>query len=121
MPKPSKLPKRRFFNRELSWLEFNQRVLEHASDAKTPLMERLKFLAITSSNLDEFFMVRVGGLRLKLRKSKSSVEPSGLSTADQLESILYRHAQMVSDQYSELLEQIEPLLAEREIQRATLV
>src|SRR6188768_3276007 len=56
-----------YFNRELSWLEFNRRVLEEAQDAQVPLMERLKFLAIFESNLDEFYMVRVGGLQQKVQ------------------------------------------------------
>src|SRR2546423_4784867 len=56
-----------YLNRELSWLEFNRRVLEEAQDAKVPLLDRVKFLAIFESNLDEFFMVRVGGLQQKMQ------------------------------------------------------
>src|SRR5574338_1243312 len=72
-----------FFNRELSWLEFNQRVLDEALDESLPLLERLKFLAITASNLDEFFMVRVGGLRLLVDQKITAPDPSGMTPAEQ--------------------------------------
>src|SRR5258706_9471991 len=80
----------RFFNRELSWLEFNQRVLDEACDESLPLLERLKFLAITASNLDEFFMVRVGGLRLLVEQGITTPDPSGISPAEQLAAISTR-------------------------------
>ncbi len=69
----------RYLNRELSWLEFNQRVLDEANDPDIPLLERLKFLAITASNLDEFFMVRVGGLQLLQERGRGKRDPSGLT------------------------------------------
>ena len=73
------LPDDRFVNRELSWLEFNQRVLDQAADESIPLLERAKFLAITSSNLDEFTMVRIGGLQLQLQLNANVHDPSGLT------------------------------------------
>jgi polyphosphate kinase len=80
----------RFFNRELSWLAFNERVLEEAENAETPLLERLKFLAITASNLDEFFMVRVGGLQILASESPRRKDPAGLAPKQQLEAVSRR-------------------------------
>lgn len=99
---------RKFFNRELSWLEFNQRPLDQATCETVPLLERLKFLAITSSNLDEFFMVRVGGLQLQLEQRIASSDPSGMTVVEQLSAILERVRRMVEAQYDCFLNAIEP-------------
>lgn len=88
-----------FFNRELSWLEFNQRVLDEAKDNTNPLLERLKFLAISSSNLDEFFMVRVGSLYSQIQAGFEEREVSGLTPSEQIEKILDKVRLMVKDQY----------------------
>src|SRR5438477_6274641 len=98
-----------YFNRELSWLEFNRRVLEEALDPAVPLLERLKFLAIFESNLDEFFMVRVGGLQQKVQAGI----PLG-SGADktppheQLEKISQAIRLMTADAYRCLLDDLLP-------------
>src|SRR5690606_19070006 len=76
-----------FLNRELSWLEFNARVLHEAEDERTPLLERLKFLAIYASNLDEFYMVRVAGLRRQLSAGVVQGHVDGLLPTEQLERI----------------------------------
>lgn len=89
-----------FINRELSWLEFNQRVLDEAKDNTNPLLERLKFLAISSSNLDEFFMVRIGSLYSQIQAGFEEREVSGLTPSEQIERILNRVRKMVHDQYS---------------------
>ncbi|MEO0948137.1 MAG: polyphosphate kinase 1, partial [Cyanobacteria bacterium J06641_5] len=77
-----------YFNRELSWLEFNRRVLHEALDPRTPLLERLKFLAIFSSNLDEFFMVRVAGLKKQVEAGVTKLTPDGRTPERQLEDIV---------------------------------
>ena len=88
-----------FINRELSWLEFNQRVLDEALDSSIPLLERVMFLAITASNMDEFFMVRVGGLQLLQEQNVVSKDPSGMTATEQLDGIKARTEKMVKDQY----------------------
>jgi len=89
-----------FINRELSWLEFNQRVLEEAQDTSTPLLERCRFLSIVSSNLDEFFMVRVASLFEQLEAGFSAPDASGLTPTAQLKAINERVHTMSHDQYN---------------------
>lgn len=106
-----------FLNRELSWLEFNARVLEEATEPGVPLLERLKFLAITGSNLDEFFMVRVGGLQQLLEQGKNTFDPAGLTTSRQLAEISRRTHKLVADQYGCLLDELDVLLRDAGIRR----
>jgi polyphosphate kinase len=79
-----------YFNRELSWLDFNQRVLEMAEDIEVPLLERFKFCAIYASNLDEFFMVRVAGLFEQLDAGIDARGPDGLTPGEQIDAIQAR-------------------------------
>jgi len=103
---------RLFLNRELSWLEFNGRVLEEARDPSVPLVERLKFLSIVASNLDEFFMVRVAGLKQQLSGNVSETPPDGLTAAEQLAAISQRTHAMVAEQYRVWREEVGPRLAD---------
>lgn len=106
-----------FFNRELSWLEFNNRVLGEAQDAAQPLLERLKFLAITGSNLDEFFKVRVGGLQLLHRRGVARHDPSGLTPGEQLRRIHEKTHAMVREQSECYLNEVEPGLTAAGLRR----
>src|SRR5262245_4519211 len=71
-----------FINRELSWLEFNRRVLEEAQDPTQPLMERVKFMTIFSNNLDEFFEIRVAGIKQQIQSETSDIGPDGMSPTE---------------------------------------
>src|SRR6266536_4775244 len=100
-----------FVNRELSWLEFNRRVLEEAQDPSVPLLERVKFLAIFSSNLDESFMVRVATLKRRIRGGDQAAGPDGLTFSETLAAVANRVHELVEEQHRCFLEEIQPLLA----------
>ena len=104
-----------FFNRELSWLEFNTRVLEEAQDLKNPLFERLKFLAITASNLDEFFMVRVASLNDQIIAGYSKKDSAVMLPKEQLDKITLRVHELVSEKYNTYLRSLIPALKKEDI------
>jgi polyphosphate kinase len=104
-----------FLNRELSWLEFNQRVLDEAADTKNPLLERLKFFCIVSSNLDEFFEVRVAGLKQQIESDIVERSIDGLTATETFKAVAARVRRMVSDQYACWREDIRPALAKNGI------
>jgi len=102
-----------YVNRELSWLEFNARVLHEAEDARTPLLERVKFLSIFSTNLDEFYMVRVAGLRRQVAAGVLQTSPDGMSPQAQLDAIEVCVRQLAARQQRCLHVEVLPALAER--------
>jgi polyphosphate kinase len=112
---PLSPPEDRFLNRELSWLDFNERVLAIAEDASLPLLERVKFVAIFSSNLDEFFQVRVAGLQEQVEAGVTKTSPDGRTPAEQLEGIRPR-AQELSTRATGLFNQeLAPALEKERI------
>lgn len=113
-------PQSRYYNRELSWLGFNERVLDQAFDAGNPLLERLKFLAITARNLDEFFRVRVGTLWFAEERGSQKLGIAGMTAGEQLASIRRRAAEQIQRQYSCFREQLLPELEANGIRRMTV-
>ncbi len=100
-----------YLNRELSWLEFNRRVLHEAFDARTPLLERVKFAAIFASNLDEFFMVRVAVLKQQVEAQVSELTPDGRTPQQQLDEISQHLHPMVTQLQQCLQKELIPQLA----------
>ncbi|QSR85483.1 polyphosphate kinase 1 [Methylacidimicrobium sp. B4] len=99
-----------YINRELSWLEFNARVLEEAADTTQPLLERLRFLCIFSSNLDEFFEIRVAGIKQQVENQSDQEGPDGLSPEEVCDAIQQRAHQLVARQYDIWRHEVEPQL-----------
>ncbi|HNF99767.1 MAG TPA: RNA degradosome polyphosphate kinase, partial [Pseudomonadota bacterium] len=99
-----------YLNRELSWLDFNQRVLDEASDQSVPLLERIKFLSITCSNLDEFFMVRVAGTKQQIVSGLIETGADGLLPQDALARVAQRAQKMVADLYRLWHKDLQPRL-----------
>ena len=99
-----------YVNRELSWLMFDERVLGEATDVSNPLMERLKFLSITASNLDEFFMVRVASLIDMQHARYTKKDIAGMTIDDQLSAISHKTHELVETQYFVLLHTLLPLM-----------
>ncbi|MBN8571303.1 MAG: polyphosphate kinase 1, partial [Ignavibacteria bacterium] len=104
-----------FFNRELSWIEFNKRVLEEAQDENNPLLERAKFLSIFSSNLDEFFMIRVSGVKRQILSDINELSSDGISPHELMDRIYQKLSPLVEEQYRLFNNDIYPKLAENNI------
>src|SRR6267154_1072644 len=106
---------RYYLNRHVQWLDFNRRVLEEACDPGNPLLERVKFLAITANNLDEFVEVRVSSFLQRIEHGSAERSPDGLSTQEELALVTQAMHSLVRDQYKCLNEELLPLLAKEAI------
>src|SRR2546429_4489179 len=104
-----------YINRELSWIEFNRRVLEEAEDSRHPLLERVKFLSIFDTNLDEFIMIRLAGLKDQIAAHVTTLSPDGLTAEEQLAAVRQRLAPLVQEVHDYWLNTLLPLLAEQHI------
>src|SRR3712207_5976942 len=109
-----------FINREISWLQFNDRVLAMAADPRTPLLERLKYLAIFSSNLDEFFMVRVSGLRDQVHAGMVTRGSDGWTPSETLEAIAKHVGPAIEHQVRVFLDEVVPAMASAGIRIANM-
>src|SRR5437763_8111630 len=101
-----------FINRELSWLEFNRRVLEEAQDPTQPLIERVKFMSIFSNNLDEFFEIRVAGIKQQIASETSEIGPDGMTPTETFDAIQRLAHELVATQYACWNSELVPALAE---------
>src|SRR5437879_2054859 len=106
-----------YINRELSWIEFNRRVFAEAQDNRHPLLERVKFLSIFHSNLDEFIMIRLAGLKDQLAAHITSLSPDGLTAEQQMATVRQSLAPLVQEVHQYWLATLLPLLAERSEER----
>src|SRR5438045_3752392 len=109
-PKPNVFGPGHFLNRELSWLEFNQRVLDEAKDSRNPLLERVKFFCIFSSNLDEFFEVRVAGIKQQMESEVVERSMDGLTATETFRAVTTRIRGMVEQQYACWRKDLRPAL-----------
>src|ERR1700680_812251 len=101
-----------YINRELSWIEFNRRVFEEAQDSRHPLLERIKFLSIFDSNLDEFIMIRLAGLKDQLAAHVTSLSPDGLTAEQQLAAVRQQQTPLLQEVHHYWRNTLLPLLAE---------
>src|SRR5947209_19766313 len=104
-----------FINRELSWLEFNRRVLEEAQDPTQPLIERVKFMTIFSANLDEFFEIRVAGIKQQIQSETSDIGPDGMIPTETFNAIQRIAHELVATQYDFWNKELVPTLAQNGI------